>query len=76
VQSLRGKKERNDRVFVIPDRSPFEGDLQDIRRLPERAIDELEKFFEATNALESKKLHFEGWHGPGSAIKAIKKAAL
>jgi inorganic pyrophosphatase len=28
VQSSKGKKERNDRVFVVPDRSPFEGDLQ------------------------------------------------
>jgi inorganic pyrophosphatase len=55
VQTSKGKKERNDRVFVVPDRSPFEGDLQDIRRLPSRAIEELEKFFEATDALESKK---------------------
>jgi hypothetical protein len=38
LQSSKGKKERNDRVFVVPDRSPFEGDLQDIRRLPSRAI--------------------------------------
>jgi Inorganic pyrophosphatase len=31
VQSSKGKQERNDRVFVVPDRSPFEGDLQDVR---------------------------------------------
>lgn len=42
LQSSKGKKERNDRVFVVPDRSPFEGNLQDIRRLPSRAIKELE----------------------------------
>jgi inorganic pyrophosphatase len=72
VQSDKGKEERNDRLFVVPDRSPFEGDLQDIRRLPKRAIDELEKFFQATDALESKKLTFLGWHGPKRAIKAIK----
>jgi inorganic pyrophosphatase len=47
VQSSKDGSERNDRVFVVPDRSPFEGDLQDIRRLPARAIEELEKFFEA-----------------------------
>jgi inorganic pyrophosphatase len=75
VQSDKGKKERNDRVFVVPDRSPFEGDLQDIRHLPRRAIDELEKFFAATDALESKKLSFQGWHGPAKAIKAIRKAS-
>jgi inorganic pyrophosphatase len=56
VQAEHGKKERNDRVFAVPDRSPFEGDLQDIRRLPRRAVEELEEFFHATNALESKKL--------------------
>jgi inorganic pyrophosphatase len=76
VQSSNGKRERNDRVFVVPDRSPFEGDLQDIRDLPSRAVDELEKFFAATDALESKKLRFEGWHGPARAIKTIKKVAL
>jgi inorganic pyrophosphatase len=76
VQTSKGKKERNDRVFVVPDRSPFEGDLQDIRRLPARAIEELEKFFEATDALESKKLRFLGWRGPARAIKTIKKLAL
>ena len=76
LQSSKGKKERNDRVFVVPDRSPFEGDLQDIRRLPSRAIKELEKFFEATNALEAKTLKFLGWRGPANAIKTIKKSSL
>jgi inorganic pyrophosphatase len=76
LQSSKGKKERNDRVFVVPDRSSFEGDLQDIRRLPSRAIKELEKFFEATNALEAKTLKFLGWRGPAKAIKAIKKSSL
>ena len=75
IQLAKGKKERNDRVFVVPDRSPFEGDLQDIRHLPRRAIVELEKFFAATDALESKKLNFQGWHGPAKAIKKIRQAA-
>src|ERR1700716_1355427 len=76
LQTTKGKTERNDRVFVVPDRSPFEGDLQDIRRLPARAIEELEKFFEATDALEPKKLSFEGWRGPAKAIKTIRKISL
>jgi inorganic pyrophosphatase len=74
-QSSKGKKERNDRVFVVPDRSPFEGDLQDIRRLPARAIKELEEFFLATNALEAKTLKFLGWRGPAKAIKTIKETS-
>jgi inorganic pyrophosphatase len=39
-----------------------------------RAIQELEKFFEATNALEAKTLKFQGWRGPAKAIKTIKKS--
>jgi inorganic pyrophosphatase len=64
-QSSKGKRERNDRVFAVPDRSPFEGDLQDIRRLPARAIKELEEFFLATDALEAKTLKFLGLARPG-----------
>jgi inorganic pyrophosphatase len=73
VQKANGKSERNDRVFAVPDRSPFEGDLQDVRRLPKRAVDELEHFFRATNALEEKEIEFLGWRGPNRAIKAINK---
>jgi inorganic pyrophosphatase len=73
LQTSKDGKERNDRVFAVPDRSPFEGELQDVRRLPARAIDELEKFFEATDALEDKKLKFLGWRGPARAIKSIKR---
>jgi inorganic pyrophosphatase len=73
LQTSDGERERNDRVFTLPDRAPFEGDLQDIRHLRARAVDELEKFFEATNALEDKKIKFLGWKGPSEAIKTIKK---
>ncbi len=75
LQTSKGKKERKDRIFAVPDRSPFEGDLQDVRRLPKRAIDELEKFFVATDALEDKKLEFLGWRGPTRAIKTIQRLA-
>jgi inorganic pyrophosphatase len=72
-QKSKGKKERNDRVFAVPDRSPLETDLQDVRRLPSRAREELEQFFRATNALEDKELDFLGWRGPSRAIKTIKR---
>ena len=48
VQVKQDKKERNDRIFAVPDCSPFEGDLRDARRLPRRAMEELEKFFQAS----------------------------
>jgi inorganic pyrophosphatase len=47
--------------------------MSDIRRLPSRAREELERFFLATNALEDKKLEFLGWRGPAHAVKAIKR---
>src|SRR4051812_5086845 len=72
-QQSKGKKERNDRVFAVPDRSPLETDLQDIRELPARARQELEQFFPATNALEDKKLKFLGWRGPARAVKTINR---
>lgn len=75
-QKDKRKKQRNDRIFVIPDRSPFEGDLRDIRHMPKRAIRELERFFQATDALEAKDLEFLGWRGPGEATKLVKKSAV
>jgi inorganic pyrophosphatase len=75
-QTEKGSKERNDRLFAVPDRAPFEGDLRDIRHLPDRAVDELEKFFQATDALEPKELSFLGWRGPSGALKTIKKFSI
>ncbi|MGV7219449.1 inorganic diphosphatase [Bradyrhizobium sp. UFLA05-112] len=74
-QKSKGAKERNDRIFAVPDRSPLEADLKDIRHLPSRAHDELEQFFLATDALENKELTFLGWHGPTRAAKTIKRLA-
>jgi inorganic pyrophosphatase len=41
--------------------------------MPRRAIEELESFFEATDALESKRLKFKGWRGPRKAVQSIRK---
>ena len=60
-------------MFAVPDRSPLETDLEDVRKLPGRAREELEQFFRATNALEDKQIDFLGWRGPGQAIKTIKR---
>ena len=58
VQTKKGRKERNDRIFVVPDRSPFEVGSNRYTKLPKRAVKELEQFFEATDALEDKTLNF------------------
>jgi inorganic pyrophosphatase len=73
VQKTKSKEERNDRFFAVPDRSPLEADLADVRHFPPRAVEELEQFFRATNALGSKALEFLGWRGPDHAVKMIKK---
>jgi inorganic pyrophosphatase len=52
-QKSKGKRERNDRVFAVADRSPLETDLREIRHLPSRAREEPEQFLLATNALEA-----------------------
>jgi inorganic pyrophosphatase len=72
-QKKKGKKERNDRIFAVPDRSPMESDLTDVRDLPSRAHRELENFFLATDVLQDKQLKFRGWSGPGGAIKMIRR---
>lgn len=59
-QKSDGAKQRNDRVFAVPDRSPLEADLKDIGHIPSRARDELEESFRATSALENKELKFLG----------------
>ena len=74
-QKKKGKKERNDRVFAVPDRSSLDTDLKDIRHLPSRAREELEQFFLATNALQDKQIELVGWRGPAHAIKTIKRLA-
>jgi inorganic pyrophosphatase len=38
--------------------------------------DELQKFFQATDALDDKKLEFLGWRGPRTAIRLINKQAV
>jgi inorganic pyrophosphatase len=74
-QTSKESRERNDRVFAVPGRSPFETDLKDVRHLPSRAREGLEQFFLATDALEDKKLEFLGWRGAAHAVKKIKRLA-
>ncbi|MGY4623286.1 inorganic diphosphatase [Bradyrhizobium sp. USDA 4486] len=76
LQVTERKRKRNDRVVAVPQHSFFAGDLPDVRNLPATATEQLEKFFDATNALKSKKLEFLGWRGPGRAIKLINRCRL
>ena len=73
-QKLKGKAERNDRLFAVPRRSHSEQGLHDVRDLSKPIQQELEKFFIATDELEDKKLEIIGWKGPKTAIKLIESA--
>jgi inorganic pyrophosphatase len=74
-QKKNGKSERNDRLFAVPRRSHSEQGLRDVRELSKPIQQELEKFFNATDELEDKKLEILGWKGPKVAMQAIKEAA-
>src|SRR2546423_13304299 len=74
-QKIKGKTERNDRLFAVPRNSHSEQALKDVRDLSEPVQQELEKFFKATDELEDKKLNIIGWKGPKAAVQAIKDAA-
>jgi inorganic pyrophosphatase len=76
AQVSKKGRERNDRVFLIPVQSDFESDLEDARQFSERKKAELQKFFEATDALDDKELEFIGWRGPRAALRLIKKQML
>src|SRR5246127_2850886 len=74
-QKIKGKAERNDRLFAVPRRSHSEQGLRDVRDLSKPIQQELEKFFIATDELEDKKLEIIGWKGPKAAVQVIKDSA-
>jgi inorganic pyrophosphatase len=76
VQVSKKGRARNDRVFLIPVKTDFEADLQDVRNFSNRMKQELQKFFEATDALDDKQLDFLGWRGPKAALRLIGKHAV
>ena len=63
IQSTKKSCERNDRIFLIPEQTDIELELTDVRKLSKRAKQDLKQFFEATDALDNKKLEFLGWGG-------------
>ena len=73
---LHGKHAiRNDRLIAVPRHSHREQADHDARDLPKPVRSEIEKFFVATDELESKELKFLGWKGPKTGERLIEKAA-
>jgi inorganic pyrophosphatase len=76
VQTEGGKHAiRNDRFIAVPRHSHREQADHDARDLPKQVRSEIEKFFVATDELESKELKFLGWKGPKTGERLIEKAA-
>ena len=74
IQTTKGKRIRNDRIFAVPEKSHREDQLHDVRELPSEVKDELERFFTATDELEDKTLKFIGWRGPKEAERLFANA--
>jgi inorganic pyrophosphatase len=72
TQKANEKRERNDRVMLVPADDQRFADVQDLTKNVRR---ELEQFFVTMTELTDKEVDVEGWEGPKSAEKVIEKAA-
>ena len=71
-QTVKGRNERNDLFFAVPQCDPEAHLLQDIRNWAKEMRGQMEQFFCASVAREDKELAFLGWAGPKEALKLIK----
>ena len=69
-----GKRERNDRVIVMPAWHDRVGEFENASDLPERLREEIEQFFLSTTFFSAKKPKILGWKGPKRASSTIKES--
>jgi inorganic pyrophosphatase len=69
------RRERNDRIAVLPTRAPRHEAITSIFDLTGRIRDELEQFFLHAVAFEGKALTLLGWQGPREAQAAVQASA-
>jgi inorganic pyrophosphatase len=67
-------RERNDRLFAVPNGAPRSSDIRDIDDLPRRIAEELEQFFLATAVFENKAFKFLGWSNARDAQQLVLSA--
>jgi inorganic pyrophosphatase len=70
------RRQRNDRVFVIPDDSPLDAGLRNVSELPARTKQEPQAFFVASTAFGRKAVKFLGWSGPAAAARLVKASLI
>lgn len=71
----RVHRERNDRLLVVPGKSPRLDHLRSADDVPARTLAELEQFFLAAVAFERKDVKLLGWDGAEEAAAAVQRAA-
>jgi inorganic pyrophosphatase len=71
-----GRRERNDRVVMLPVKALRQDHIQSAFDLSERHRSELEAFFVAAVAFEEKTVRVLGWDGPAEARRLIDGATV
>jgi inorganic pyrophosphatase len=71
-----GGRQRNDRLVVIPHKTPTLHDVRSVDDLPDRLRAELEHFFTAVVAFEHKQVRLLGWSGPAEADQLVRSALI
>jgi len=69
-----GVRQRNDRLIVIPGKSPRLDALKSLEDIPARLRAELEQFFKAAVAFEGKQVKLLGWQGPEEARRLVESS--
>ena len=68
-----GKRERNDRVIVIPSWHDRLGELERASELPSALREKIERFFLSTTFFTAKNAKILGWKGPKKASSTIEE---
>ena len=71
----KGKRERNDRLVLVPLAAERLQDLIDPRSLPLRMREEIERFFLSTTFFTHKDARIQGWRGAGHAERLVRASA-
>ncbi len=72
-KNREGERERNDRLVLVPLGAERFADLRDAGALPQRAREEIERFFLDTTFFTQKDARVLGWEGAAEADARVRK---